>query len=127
MTPETLKYTRDHEWIGRDGDAWTVGITDYAQKQLGDITFVELPQPGRTVKAGESVAVVESVKAASDIFSPVAGTVTAVNAQVENAPEQVNRDPYGRGWLWKMRNVTAGELAALMTAEQYAAFTRNAT
>ncbi len=115
-------FTKDHEWIEVDGDEGTVGITDYAQSQLGDITFVELPSEGQSVKAGEAVSVVDSVKAASDAFSPVSGTVSAVNADLEGAPELVNSDAEGAGWLFKLTLADAGELAGLMDRAAYDAF-----
>ncbi len=115
-------FTKDHEWIEVDGDEGTVGITDYAQSQLGDITFVELPSEGQSVKAGEAVSVVDSVKAASDAFSPVSGAVTAVNGDLEGAPELVNSDAEGAGWLFKLTLADAGELAGLMDRAAYDAF-----
>jgi glycine cleavage system H protein len=112
-------FTQDHEWIDCDGDEATVGITDYAQGQLGDITFVELPGEGQAVAKGESAAVVDSVKAASDVYAPVAGTVTTVNAALADEPELVNSDAEGAGWLWKMTLTDAGELGALMDEAAY--------
>jgi len=123
MKPETLRYTKEHEWIGQDGAIWVVGITDYAQKQLGDITYVELPKPGKSFNAGESLAVIESVKVAGDIYAPAGGTVAESNAAVEKSPEIVNQDPYGRGWICKLSGVVSTELDKLMTADQYAVFT----
>lgn len=122
MDPKKLRYTKDHEWIGRDGDLYAVGITDYAQDQLGDVTYVELPEAGRKVAAEEETAVVESVKAASDVYAPVAGTVAAVNEALEARPELVNQDPYGEGWFFKLRDVKASEVEALMDASEYDAF-----
>ena len=115
-------FTRDHEWIEVDGDAGTVGITDYAQGQLGDITFVELPGEGSTVKRGESVSVVDSVKAASDIYTPVSGTVTEVNGELDAAPELVNTDAEGAGWLFRVAIADAGELESLMDRAAYDAY-----
>jgi glycine cleavage system H protein len=120
LTPENLKYTKSHEWLEilPDGAA-KVGITDYAQSQLGDIVFVNLPAPGDEVTAGGRLADVESVKAVSDIFSPAAGRVRAVNAELENAPEAINQKPY-EAWLAEIENV--GETEALLDAAAYAAF-----
>lgn len=115
-------FTKEHEWIEVSGDEGTVGITNYAQGQLGDITFVELPAEGQAVKAGEAVSVVDSVKAASDAYSPVSGTVTAVNAALEGAPELVNSDAEGAGWLFRLTLSDAGELAGLMDRAAYDAY-----
>jgi glycine cleavage system H protein len=112
-------FTRDHEWIEVDGDAGTVGITDYAQGQLGDITFVELPEAGREVKQGESVSVVDSVKAASDVYTPVSGTVTETNAELEDMPELVNSEAESGGWLFRIVLADAGELGGLMDKAAY--------
>jgi glycine cleavage system H protein len=112
-------FTRDHEWIEVDGDAGTVGITDYAQGQLGDITFVELPEAGREVKQGESVSVVDSVKAASDVYTPVSGTVTETNAELEEQPELVNSEAESGGWLFRLTLADAGELGGLMDKAAY--------
>ena len=115
-------YTDEHEWIDVDGDAATIGITDYAQGQLGDITFVELPGAGDTLKKGDAPCVVESVKAASDVYAPVSGEVTEANSQLEEAPELVNSDPEGEGWLFKLTLADAGELDGLMDEAKYKAF-----
>jgi glycine cleavage system H protein len=115
-------FTKDHEWIDIDGDVGTVGISHYAQGQLGDITFVELPQVGRAVKQAESVAVVDSVKAASDVYSPVTGEVTDVNAALEERPELVNEDAETGGWLFRVRLGDPGELGALMDMAAYDAY-----
>lgn len=117
-----VRYTKDHEYISVEGDEGTVGITDYAQSQLGDVVFVELPAVGRTLTKGEEAAVVESVKAASEVFSPVSGTVTAVNNDLEGAPGAVNEDAAGRGWFLKIEIKDAAELAELMSEEDYAAY-----
>jgi glycine cleavage system H protein len=103
QVPSELRYTKDHEWA-RDNDdgTLTVGITDHAQEALGDLVFVEVPEPGREVALGEACAVVESVKAASDIFSPLAGTVAEVNGTLADTPERINEDPYGEGWIFKL-------------------------
>ena len=118
----TRYFTKDHEWIALDGDTATVGITDYAQGQLGDITFVELPAEGATLGKGDSVSVVDSVKAASDVYSPVSGTVSGINAALADQPELVNSAAEGDGWLWRMTLSDAGELEALMDETAYRAF-----
>jgi glycine cleavage system H protein len=115
----TTRYTKDHEYIRVDGDTGTVGITDYAQSQLGDVVFVELPEVGKSVAKGAEAAVVESVKAASEVYAPVSGEVTAVNAALEAAPGAVNEDPVARGWFFKMRIKDAAELDGLMSEAQY--------
>lgn len=115
----TRYFSKDHEWIEIDGDTGTVGITDYAQSQLGDITFVELPAAGQAVKQGDSVAVVDSVKAASDVYTPVSGTVTDVNAALEGEPELVNTDADAGGWLFRVTLSDAGELAGLLDKAAY--------
>ena len=112
-------FTKDHEWVAIDGDTATVGITDYAQGQLGDITFVELPAEGATLGKGDSVSVVDSVKAASDVYSPVSGTVSRVNAALADTPELVNSAPEGDGWLWRMTLSEPAELDALMDEKSY--------
>ena len=114
-----LYYTQDHEWIDVEGDTGTVGITDYAQGQLGDITFVELPEAGSTVKKGDAPCVVDSVKAASDVYAPVSGTVTEANAALEGEPELVNTDPEQGGWLFRLTLADAGELDGLMDRAAY--------
>lgn len=117
-----VRYTKDHEYISLEGDTGTVGITDYAQSQLGDVVYVELPQVGRSLTQGEEAAVVESVKAASEIYAPVSGEVLAVNGELENAPATVNEDPAGRGWFLKLRVKNAGDLDGLMSEADYAAY-----
>lgn len=112
-------FTKDHEWIEVEGDSATVGITDYAQGQLGDITYVDLPAEGATVSKGAAASVVDSVKAASDVYAPVSGTVTAANAALEGEPELVNTDPEAGGWLWRMSLSDAGELGGLMDEAAY--------
>ena len=114
-----LYYSQDHEWIDSDGTTGTVGITDYAQGQLGDITFVELPEAGSTVKKGDAPCVVDSVKAASDVYAPVSGTVTETNAALEGEPELVNTDPEQGGWLFRLTLADAGELDGLMDRAAY--------
>ncbi len=117
---QSVKFTGDHEWLlAGEGNIITVGITDYAQQQLGDIVYVELPPVGQVIAAGDEVVIIESVKAAGDIKSPCAGTVTAINEQLANAPETVNRDPLGAGWLFKLRVENAGVLDTLMDADAY--------
>ena len=115
-------FTEDHEWIDVDGEVGTVGITDYAQQQLGDIVFVEVPDAGRSLTKGADAAVVESVKAASDVYSPVAGTVVEGNAALTDQPDLVNTDPEGEGWFFKLTLSDAGEVDALMDEDAYKAF-----
>ncbi|RDI55162.1 glycine cleavage system protein GcvH [Microvirga subterranea] len=121
----TTRYTKDHEYIRIEGDAGIVGITDYAQSQLGDVVFVELPSIGKTVKKGDEAAVVESVKAASEIYAPVSGEVVEVNSDLEASPGTVNEDPAGRGWFMKIRLADQGELDGLLTEEQYQDFVKS--
>lgn len=113
------RYTRDHEYIRIEGDTGTVGITDYAQSQLGDVVFVELPTLGKAVAKGAEAAVVESVKAASEIYAPVSGEVVAVNGDLEAAPNAVNEDPAGKGWFLKLKLTDAAELEGLMSEAEY--------
>lgn len=117
--PEELKYTEDHEWLRRDGDVVVVGITDHAQDQLGDVVFVELPELGSTVSAGETFGTVESVKAVSDLFAPISGEVSEVNAGLEDTPETVNSDPYGEAWLIKIKPSNPDEIDKLLSAADY--------
>ena len=119
--PTDLRYCPSHEWVRLEGDTATVGISDHAQEELTDVVFVELPALGRTVDAGDPTAVVESVKAASDIYAPLAGEVIGVNPEVETDPSLVNSDPYGQGWIFKLRVKDAAEAAALMDAAAYQA------
>ena len=118
----TRKFTDEHEWIAVEGDIGTVGISDYAQKQLGDIVFVELPETGRALAQGDEAAVIESVKAASELYAPVAGEVVEVNPRLADEPELVNADPDGEGWFVRIRVADAGELDGLMDADAYRAF-----
>lgn len=118
----TRYFTKDHEWIAVEGSEATVGITHYAQSQLGDITFVEMPAVDVSVAKGDSASVVDSVKAASDVYAPVSGTVTVVNAALEDQPELVNSDAEGDGWLWKMTLSDPSELAGLMDEAAYQTF-----
>ena len=115
----TTYYTPEHEWIAVEGDSATVGITDYAQGQLGDVVFVEVPEAGREVSKGGDAAVVESVKAASDVYAPVSGTVTEGNAALSDQPDLVNSDPEGEGWFFKLTLSDNEELNGLMNADQY--------
>jgi glycine cleavage system H protein len=118
--PNNLKYAKTHEWVRVEGDVATVGITDHAQQELTDIVYVELPEIGARVEAGQECAVVESVKAASDIYAPLSGDVVAVNEELSHAPELVNEDPYGKGWMFKVKLSDAGELNELLSADDYA-------
>lgn len=119
--PSDLKYTASHEWVRDEGNGTvTVGITDHAQAELGDLVFVELPEPEGAIEAGAACAVVESVKAASDIYAPVDGEITGVNENLADAPEQINADPYGEGWLFTMRLADAGAITELLDADAYA-------
>jgi len=118
--PSELKYVSSHEWIRDEGDGVvTIGITDYAQESLGDVVFVETPDVGAEVSAGDDAGVVESVKAASDIYAPLSGTVIEVNEELEDAPESVNSDPYGDGWFFKLKLSDPDELDDLLSAEEY--------
>jgi len=117
--PADLKYAKSHEWVRVNGDVATVGITDHAQHELTDIVFCEVPAAGKSVKVGEACAVVESVKTASDIYSPVSGQVIESNKALADNPALVNQDPHGRGWFFKVKLSAPGELAGLMTPEQY--------
>ena len=117
--PEDLKYTKEHEWLAVNGSVGTVGITHYAQSELGDIVYVELPAAGSPVVAGEEFGTVESVKAVSEIFAPVSGEVLEVNTALATSPETINKDPYGDGWLLKLKLADSKELDTLMTATEY--------
>ncbi|RUO29095.1 glycine cleavage system protein GcvH [Aliidiomarina sanyensis] len=120
--PNELKYASTHEWLRDEGDGvYTVGITEHAQELLGDMVFVELPEVGDSVSAGDDVAVAESVKAASDIYAPIGGEIVAVNEELEDSPELVNNDAYGDGWLFKIKADDESEVASLLDAEGYAA------
>ena len=118
------KYTKEHEWLRVDGDVGTIGITDYAQEQLGDVVFVDVPQAGRKVAKGEACAVVESVKAASDIYAPASGEVVEANGELANTPGDVNAEPMGKGWFFKIRLSDKGELASLMDEAKYNEFVK---
>ncbi|MCW9027333.1 MAG: glycine cleavage system protein GcvH [Kangiella sp.] len=119
--PAELKYVSSHEWIRDEGDGVvTIGITDHAQELLGDVVFVDAPEVDSEVDVGDEIAVVESVKAASDIYAPLAGTILEVNEELEDSPEHINSDPYGDGWMFKMKLVDAGDMDSLLSAEEYA-------
>lgn len=122
MTPQDRKYSITHEWIKIEADLAVVGITEHAQESLGDVTFVELPSEGKTVGQKSECAVIESVKAASDIYSPVSGVIAEVNGELESTPENVNSDPYGNGWIFKLREFNKEEYDALMDADAYDKF-----
>lgn len=117
--PEHLKYTEEHEWLALDGDVATVGVTDFAQDSLGDIVFVELPDQGDTINAGEPCGELESTKSVSELYAPATGEVVAINEDIRDTPELVNSDPYGDGWLFRVR---VGELPELLDAADYAEF-----
>jgi glycine cleavage system H protein len=122
MYPSDYRYTKDHEWIKVEGSSGTIGITDYAQHELGDVVFAELPKVGALIKSGESFGTVESVKAVSDIFSPVSGEITEINSALMESPETINRDPHGSAWLVKMRLTDPKEVSGLMDAAAYETF-----
>ena len=121
--PSELRYSTDHEWVRVDGDTVTIGITEYAQDALGDVVFVEMPEPGATVSAGATFSEVESTKSVSDIYAPVSGSISAVNDALEAQPELLNSDPYGEGWICRITMTDTAELDALMDAEAYRALT----
>jgi glycine cleavage system H protein len=114
--PGDLQYTRTHEWVRREGDSATVGITDHAQDELGDVVFVELPEEGATFGAGDAFGTIESVKAVSDLYAPISGEVVEINSALDDAPEKVNEDPYGDGWIIRLRVSGEGDL---LSAEEY--------
>ena len=119
--PKDLKYTKEHEWVRIEGDIATFGISHHAQEALGDIVFVEAPEIGRKLDAGDAFAVVESVKAVSDVYAPLAGVVTEANPELEDTPEKVNEDPYGAGWIAKVK-IADADTSSLMDADAYAAY-----
>jgi glycine cleavage system H protein len=123
MTPNDLIYTREHEWLRIAGDGGTIGITDHAQKELGDIVYVELPKVGTKYESGETFGTVESVKAVSELYIPVSGEVIEVNEELGDAPEKINSDPYGTGWMIRIRLLKKTETADLMSAEEYDKYT----
>ena len=122
--PEDLHYSKDHEWVRVDGNEAIIGITDYAQNSLGDVVYVELPKAGDEFAANESFGSVESVKAVSEVFTPVAGTVATINESLADEPETVNTDPYGAGWMIRIKMSNAGEVDSLLTAAEYEDFTK---
>ncbi|MFC2163519.1 glycine cleavage system protein GcvH [Acidobacteriota bacterium] len=122
MYPDNFYYSKDHEWIKVDGDVATVGITDFAQKQMGDVVYVELPEPGMELEFHQSIGVVESVKAVSDIYSPISGEVTEVNEGLNDSPELVNEDPHGKGWIIKIKIRDESDLEKLLTVSDYEKF-----
>jgi glycine cleavage system H protein len=124
-TPSDLKYTKNDEWLKIEGDTATIGISDYAQDALNDIVYVEFPDVGATFKQGATFGVVESVKAASDVFMPIGGTITDVNNALEDSPENLNTDPYGKGWLIKIKVADAAEASNLMDSAAYIEFCKN--
>jgi len=117
--PQSLKYTKEHEWVREDGDTVTVGITDHAQGELGDIIFVEFPEIGQKIERDEPFGTIEAVKTVADLFAPISGTVIEINETLDDSPESVNQDPYGDGWMVKVSVSEAGELDNLMSADQY--------
>ncbi|OGD18820.1 MAG: glycine cleavage system protein H [Candidatus Aminicenantes bacterium RBG_13_59_9] len=119
MYPNDYRYSKDHEWVKVEGDTATIGITEFAQKQLGDVVYVELPVVGKTLDVHQTIGVVESVKAVSDVYSPIAGEVLAVNEDLNNSPETLNQDPHGKGWIIRLRLKNTGDLEALMPAVDY--------
>lgn len=122
MYPEELRYTKEHEWVRVEGGTGTVGITDHAQQELGDIVYVDLPKVGAHVEQGKSLGSVESVKAVSDIYSPVSGEVTGINESLADKPEKLNEDPHGAAWLVKIKLSAAGEVEGLLSAADYEAY-----
>ena len=125
--PEDLHYSKDHEWVRVEGDVAVVGITDYAQNSLGDVVYVELPKVGEQFAANEAFGSVESVKAVSEVFSPVTGEVAGANESLNDEPEKVNQDPYGEGWMIRMKMSNPGEVDSLLTAAEYEDFTKGDT
>jgi glycine cleavage system H protein len=123
MTPDDLLFTKEHEWVRIAGETGTIGISDHAQKELGEIVYVELPKPGTKFNSGESFGSVESVKAVSELFIPVGGEVVEINEDLGAAPEKINEDPYGAGWLIKIRVLNEDETSDLMSAEEYDEYT----
>lgn len=122
MYPSNYRYTKEHEWLNVEGSQATIGITDYAQQELGDVVFVQLPKVGAQVKAAQSIGSIESVKAVSDLFSPVSGEITEINSTLADAPEKINQDPHGAAWLVKIRLADPKEAAGLMDATAYQAY-----
>jgi glycine cleavage system H protein len=122
--PEDLHYSKDHEWVRVDGDQAIIGITDYAQNSLGDVVYVELPKAGEEFAANEPFGSVESVKAVSEVFTPIAGAVVQINESLADEPESVNSDPYGAGWMIRLKMANPGEVDSLLTAAEYEDFTK---
>ena len=122
MYPEQLRYTKEHEWVGLESDVATIGITDHAQEELGDIVYVELPKPGTKLEKGKTLGSVESVKAVSDIYAPVSGEVVEVNETLAEAPEKINTDPHGAAWLVKIRLSAPGDVSDLLSAADYQSY-----
>jgi glycine cleavage system H protein len=122
--PEDLHYSKDHEWVRVEGDQAIIGITDYAQNSLGDVVYVELPKPAEEFAANEPFGSVESVKAVSEVFTPVAGAVVTINESLADEPEKVNSDPYGEGWMIRLRMANPGDVDSLLTAAEYEDFTK---
>ena len=122
MIPDDLRYTEEHEWVRLDGEEAVIGITDYAQKELGDITFVELPEPGRKLKEKDTLATIESVKAASYIFTPLSGTVLEINEDLGDTPESINSSPYEKGWICKIRVKSMDQYENLLSAQEYESY-----
>jgi glycine cleavage system H protein len=122
MYPDDYLYTKDHEWLKKEGDEARVGITDFAQKQLGDVVYVELPQPGAQLEFHQSLGVIESVKAVSDIYSPISGEVIEINEALNDSPEVVNEDPHGKGWMVRIKIKNQNELEKLMSLSEYEKF-----
>ena len=122
--PEDLHYSKDHEWVKVEGDVAVIGITDYAQDSLGDVVYVELPKPGEGFSTNESFGSVESVKAVSEVFTPIAGEVVAINESLADEPETVNSDPYGAGWMIRLKMSNPGEVDSMLTAAEYEDFTK---
>lgn len=122
MYPENFRYTKEHEWVLVQGDTGTIGITDHAQQELGDIVYVDLPKPGARLEKGKSLGSVESVKAVSDVYSPLSGEVTEANGTLADAPEKLNEDPHGAAWLVKLKLSAPDEIAGLMSAADYQAY-----
>jgi glycine cleavage system H protein len=127
MDLKDLKFTKEHEWVKEEGDIAVVGITDYAQKELGDVVYVELPEVGNTYEKDEACSNIESVKAVSDIYAPVSGEITEVNEALEDKPEIVNQDPYGEGWLFKLKMENPDELEELMDTDAYDEYVKGIT
>jgi len=122
--PEDLHYSKDHEWVRVEGDQAIIGITDYAQNSLGDVVYVELPKAGDKFSGNEPFGSVESVKAVSEVFTPIAGTITSINESLADEPEKVNSDPYGDGWMIRLKMDNPGEVDSLLTAAEYEDFTK---